>query len=133
MTLDERLNNWARAQRGGSGHSDSMVATIYFPTVAGTSVDATLDGEDAQKVELACRRLMPLDRKVLQMHFVWRAHPAVICRRLGLKVRPTSIFDRALAHAKRAIEEKLVDVKPEYVSMQAIIDRLKEKPLAETK
>gem|GEM_PF-7110856 len=110
-----------------------MVATIYFPTVPGASVDATLDGEDAQKVELACRRLMPLDRKLLQMHFVWRAPPAVICRRLSLKVRPTSIFDLALAHAKRAIEEKLVAVKPEYVSMQSIIDRLKEKPLAETK
>jgi hypothetical protein len=133
MTLDERLNNWARALRGGSGHGDSMIATIYFPTVPGASVDATLDSEDAQKVELACRRLMPLDRKVLQMHFVWRAHPAFICRRLGLKVRPMSIFDLALAHAKRAIEENLADVKPQYVSMQAIIDRMKEKQLAETK
>jgi hypothetical protein len=133
MTLEERLNNWARAQRGGSGGGDPLVATIYFPTVAGMSVDATLDLEDANKVEVACRKLMPLDRKVLQMHYVWRAHPAVICRRLSLKIRPKSIFDLALAHAKRAIEEKLVAPKPTYVSMQTIIDRLKEEPLAETK
>lgn len=133
MTLDERLNNWARAQRGGSGHGDSMVATIYFPSVHGRTVDSSIDGEDAVKVETACRRLMPLDRKLLQMLFVWRAHPAVICRRLGLKVRPTAIFDLALAHAKRAIEEKLAEPKPQYVSMQTVIDRLKENPLAETK
>ncbi|WGS50839.1 hypothetical protein LFL96_04860 [Paraburkholderia sp. D15] len=128
MTLDERLNNWAKAMRGGTGHSDTLVASIYFPNVGGRTVSTALNAEDAQKVERAWQRLMPLDRKVLQMHFVWSASPAFICRRLGLKVRPTSIFDLALTHAKRAIGEKLLEMgrepQREYVSMQAIIDRL---------
>lgn len=72
------------------------------------------------------RKVMPLDRKLLQLHYVWRKAPFVICRRLGLKVRPTTIFDMALAHAKRAVEEKLVKPAPRYVSMQSIIDRMKE-------
>ncbi|ASL45112.1 hypothetical protein bAD24_I16685 [Burkholderia sp. AD24] len=128
MTLDERLNNWAKAMRGGSGHGDTLVASIYFPNVGGRTVSSALDTDDAQKVERAWQRLMPLDRKMLQMHFVWGASPVFICRRLKLKVRPTSIFDLALAHAKRAIGEKLLEStrepKREYVSMQAIIDRL---------
>lgn len=112
--------------RSGSAHGDSLVASIYFPGTGGRTISATLDEADAQKIELACRRLMPQDRKVLQMHYVWRAHPAYICRRLGLKARPTSIFDLALTHAKRAIDEKLSEPKVEYVSMQAIIDKMKE-------
>lgn len=112
--------------RSGSGHGDSLVASIYFPGAGGRTISATIDEADAQKIELACRRLMPQDRKVLQMHYVWRAHPAYICRRLGLKVRPTSIFDLALAHAKCAIEQTLREPKVEYVSMQTIIDKMKE-------
>ncbi|VWD45583.1 hypothetical protein BLA50215_05717 [Burkholderia lata] len=132
MTIEVRLENWARAQRGGQGGTDGLTASIYFPSVGGRAVDSTLDLEDANRVEVAMRKIMPLDRKVLQMHFVWRAPPAVICRRLGLKVRPTTIFDLALAHAKRAVEEKLVAPPPQYVSMQAVIDKLKE-GVAETK
>ncbi|PRH49755.1 hypothetical protein [Burkholderia multivorans] len=128
MSIEKRLENWARAQRngGGDGGCDSLVASIYFPSVGGRSIDSTLDLEDANKVEVAVRKLMPLDRRLLQMHYVWRKPPFVICRRLGLKVRPTTIFDFALVHAKRAIEEKLVEPPPRYVSMQAIIDEIAE-------
>ncbi|WP_069227282.1 hypothetical protein [Burkholderia diffusa] len=135
MAIEKRLENWARAQRngaGGDGGRDSLIATIYFPTVPGRSVDTTIDLEDANRVEAAVRKLMPLDRKVLQMHYVWRKPPFVICRRLGLKVRPTTIFDFALAHAKRAVEEKLVQPPPRYVSVQTIIDTIAE-GIAESK
>jgi hypothetical protein len=128
MKLDERLNNWAQAMRGGSGHGDSLVASIYFPNVRGRSVGTAVDTEDAQLVERAWRRLEPLERKILQMHFVWRASPGFICRRVGLKARPTSIFDLELAKAKCSIREKLHEAarQPvrEFVSMQDIIDRL---------
>ncbi|WP_176316858.1 hypothetical protein [Burkholderia vietnamiensis] len=129
MTIETRLENWARSQRnggGGEGGSDSLVANIYFPSVGGRSIDSTLDLEDANRVEVAVRKLMPLDRKLLQLHYVWRKPPFVICRRLGLKVRPTTIFDFALAHAKRAVEEKLVQPPPRYVSVQTIIDKIAE-------
>ncbi|HEP6274162.1 hypothetical protein [Burkholderia vietnamiensis] len=128
MSIEKRLENWARAQRngGGDGGSDSLVASIYFPSVGGRAIDSTLDLEDANRVEVAVRKVMPMDRKLLQMHYVWRKPPFVICRRLGLKVRPTTIFDFALAHAKRAVEEKLVESPPRYVSMQTVIDKIAE-------
>lgn len=128
MSIEKRLENWARAQRngGGDGGSDSLVASIYFPSVGGRAIDSTLDLEDANRVEAAVRKVMPMDRKLLQMHYVWRKPPFVICRRLGLKVRPTTIFDFALAHAKRAVEEKLVEPPRRYVSMQAVIDEIAE-------
>ncbi|HDR9128585.1 hypothetical protein [Burkholderia vietnamiensis] len=128
MSIEKRLENWARAQRngGGDGGSDSLVASIYFPSVGGRAIDSTLDLEDANRVEAAVRKVMPMDRKLLQMHYVWRKPPFVICRRLGLKVRPTTIFDFALAHAKRAVEEKLVEPPRRYVSMQAVIDKIAE-------
>ncbi|QDQ83629.1 hypothetical protein [Paraburkholderia megapolitana] len=130
MTLEERLENWARAIRGGAGGGDSLTANIYFQTVRGRAVNSTLDDEDAALVERTIRRLMPMDRKLLQMHYVWRASPPFICRKLGLRVRPTSIFDLALAHARRAIDEKLsessVVQRPAYVSMKEIIEKLKE-------
>ncbi|WP_447361495.1 hypothetical protein ACSC95_11790 [Burkholderia vietnamiensis] len=128
MSIEKRLENWARAQRngGGDGGSDSLVASIYFPSVGGRAIDSTLDLEDANRVEAAVRKVMPMDRKLLQMHYIWRKPPFVICRRLGLKVRPTTIFDFALAHAKRAVEERLVEPPPRYVSMQAVIDKIAE-------
>ncbi|KWU26792.1 hypothetical protein [Burkholderia cenocepacia] len=132
MTIEQQLENWARAQRGGQGGTDGLTSSIYFPSVGGRTVDSTLDLEAANRMEAAMRKIMPFDRKVLTMHFVWRAPPAVICRRLGLKARPTSIFDLALAHAKRVIEEKLAVPRPQYVSMQSVIDKLKE-GVAETK
>jgi hypothetical protein len=133
MTLDERLNNWAKAQRYGSGHTDGAVASIYFPGAGGRTIESSVDIADAHLVELAWRKLLPLDKKLLQMRYMWNARPEVICRRLGLKVRPTSIFDLALAHAKQAIDQKLAPEPVRHVSIQEIIDHLKENSLAETK
>lgn len=137
MKLEDRLINWARCQRvspsdaGGLG----LTANIYFrdTSVPGRTIDASLDVEDANRIEVALRKIMPMDRQLLRMHFVWRKPPFVICRRLGLRVRPTTIFDLALAHAVRAIEEKLAAPRREFVSMQSIIDSMNEKALAETK
>ncbi|QTD91770.1 hypothetical protein [Burkholderia anthina] len=145
MTIEQRLENWARTQRAGNAGShggSGLTANIYFSKehVAGRSVDYTLDLGDAERVNRAFRKLMPLDRDVLRMHFVFRAQPAVICRKLGLKVRPTTIFDLALAHAKRAIEGILRgDGGRRFISMQSIIDSMsatgvgEEKAVAELK
>ena len=137
MKIEERLENWARAQRStgaGSGGS-GLTSQIYFRSerVPGLSIDASVDGEDVGRVERAWRGLLPLDRKMLQMHYVWRMPAAVICRRLGLKVRPTTVFDLALAHAKRAIEERLHAPQPDFVSIQSIIEKLADDTLAKSK
>ncbi|MBB3259988.1 hypothetical protein F4827_005060 [Paraburkholderia bannensis] len=137
MKLEDRLINWARCQRVSPSDAGGMglTANIYFrdTSVPGRTIDASLDVEDAHRIEVAMRRIMPMDRQLLQMHFVWRKPPFVICRRLGLRVRPMTVFDLALAHAVRAIENQLTTPKREFVSMQAIIDRIEKKELAETK
>ncbi|KVD50305.1 hypothetical protein WS61_31370 [Burkholderia sp. ABCPW 11] len=133
MTIDQRLENWANAQRGGPGGNDGLTASIYFKSIPGIAIDSTLDLADANRVEAAMRKIMPLDRQLLQMHYVWRKPPFLICRRLGLKVRPTSIFDLQLVHAKRSLEERLREPKREYVSMSSVIEHLSRRPLAESK
>ncbi|KVN36782.1 hypothetical protein WJ63_35055 [Burkholderia pyrrocinia] len=135
MTIEKRLENWVRAQSSSCadvGTGSGLVASIYFPSVRGQSVDSTLDLADAERVEIAMRKLMPMDRKLLKMHYIWRKPPFYICRRLGLKVRPTDVFDFALVHAKRALAERLVEPRREYVSMRSVIESLSE-GVAQTK
>lgn len=129
MTLEQRLENWARVSRGGTGGQISVGVFAYRATVGGVAVDATLDVVDAELVQAASLKLMPLDRRVLQMHYVWCAEPARICRTLGLKRRPTTIFDQALAHARRAIEEQLRPARPKYVSVADIISSMRSQGL----
>ncbi|WLE60249.1 hypothetical protein GIY62_06200 [Burkholderia plantarii] len=135
MTIEARLENWARVQSsvcnsgtGGSG----LVSTIYFPTVRGQSVNSTLDLADAGRLELAMRSLMPLDRDLLKMHYIWRKPTFLICRKLGLRVRPTSVFDLAMAHAKQALGERLRAADREFVSMREVIERMARATLADS-
>ncbi|MBW5284748.1 MULTISPECIES: hypothetical protein [Burkholderia] len=136
MSIEMRLENWARVQSsvcsGGTGGS-GLVSSIYFPTVRGQSVDSRHDLADAGRVELAMRKLMPMDRQLLVMHYIWRKPTFVICRRLGLKVRPATVFDLAFAHAKRTLVERLSEAQAEYVSMQAVIEAMAKRTLADSK
>jgi hypothetical protein len=65
------------------------------------------DETDAAEVERAWVRLMPFDKEVLRYCYIWRARPELICRKLRIKVRPTSILDLAVAHAQREIGKML--------------------------
>ncbi|WP_414446844.1 hypothetical protein AB4851_08675 [Burkholderia sp. 22PA0099] len=136
MSIEIRLENWARVQSsvcnsdtGGSG----LVSSIYFPTVRGQSVNSSLDLADAGRVEVEMRRLMPQDRQILVMHYIWRKPVFVICRRLGLKVRPSTVFDLAMAHAKRALADRLAAHQREFVSMQSVIEAMAKQTLADSK
>ncbi|KVO88522.1 hypothetical protein WJ92_27945 [Burkholderia ubonensis] len=124
MTIEKRLQNWARAYCYGEGHSDGTVASIYFPNSAGMTVASDVDVADAELVERAWRRLMPLDKQLLRMHYMWHARPAMICRRLGLKVNPRSVFDFALSHARKAIEEQLSESVRQHVRIADVIARM---------
>lgn len=52
---------------------------------------------------------MPLDKDVLLLHYVWRAHSSFICRRLKLKQGRghRHVWDFALYHAQEAIWKRL--------------------------
>lgn len=121
-TTKDRIFNWARWARGGGPGSSarSLTATgsicdrmrvaaegiLAIPSSGGDR----LDGEDAARVEQAWKRLAPMQRELLRWHYIREAHPGIICRRLGIKPRPTSIFDIELARAEKALGAALVDL-----------------------
>ncbi|MFM0101984.1 hypothetical protein PQR01_00350 [Paraburkholderia rhynchosiae] len=117
-TLEPRLENWARAQRS-SGYSPGRAASAEGMWRGGgwrelRAAPVPIDAADAALVNDAWKRLMPLDKDVLQMHYVWRAPSAFICRRLKLKQGRDKhgnslahVWDFALYHAQNAIDSKL--------------------------
>lgn len=66
-----------------------------------------LDVVDADLIERAWKRLPPKHRELLRWHYIRHANPAMICRRMGIKPRPTSIFDIELARAEGEISKAL--------------------------
>lgn len=116
----ERISNWARWARGGgpvsSGRSltgtgnvcDRMRVAAEGALCISSSGDR-LDGEDAARVEQAWKRLPPKHRELLRWHYIRYANPQLICRRLGIKPRPTSIFDIELARAEAELARVLAE------------------------
>ncbi|MDT6993207.1 hypothetical protein [Burkholderia cenocepacia] len=110
--LEPRLENWARAQRSsgyapaGAGSAEGMYRSGFRESC---SDQDPLDLLDARVVNEAWKGLMPLDKDVLQLHYVWRAHSSFICRRLKLKQGRGNehIWTFALYHAQEAIWKRL--------------------------
>jgi broad-specificity NMP kinase len=85
LRLDERLRNWASADRVWS------------------------DAVDAARIEQAWPHLEPHHRELLRMVFVWRANRGVICRRLKIPGWPPQKFELKVAEAKSALARLLRD------------------------
>jgi toxin CptA len=109
-TLEPRLENWARAQRSGGfergGSAESAESRYRAPgwrEVRAAPIPP--DQADAALVQAAWLRLMPLDKEVLKLHYVWHAPSSFICRRLKLKQGRghEHVWDFALYHAHGAI------------------------------
>jgi len=112
-TLEPRLENWARAQ-WSSGYEPGRAASAEGMWRGGgwrelRAAPDPIDARDAALVNAAWQRLMPLDRDVLRMHYVWRARSSFICRRLKLKQGHgyEHVWDFALYHAHQAIAAML--------------------------
>lgn len=111
--LEPRLENWARAQRS-SGYSPGRATSAEGMYRGGgwrelRPVAIPPDYADASIVQAEWRRLMPLDKDVLMMHYVWRAPASFICRRLRLKQGRGNehVWEFALYHAQLAISKAL--------------------------
>lgn len=110
--VNDRLENWARAQRssgytaGRANSAEGMFRTGYRESRAAPMPP---DYADAAIVNDAWKRLYPLDKDVLCMHYVWRAPSSFICRRLRLKQGRGNehVWTFALYHAQSAIAQKL--------------------------
>jgi toxin CptA len=119
--LNDRLENWARAQRssgfvgGRACSAEGMFRTGYRESRA---APIPPDYADAQIVNDAWKRLYPLDKDVLMMHYVWRAPSSFICRRLKLKQGRGNehIWTFALWHAQQAIAHALEKIEGEFVN-----------------
>jgi hypothetical protein len=51
-----------------------------------------------------------MHRELLRWHYIRNANPQMICRRLGIKPRPTSIFDIELARAEAELGAALSSI-----------------------
>ncbi len=76
---------------------------LHAPSGAGDR----LDSADAANVERAWKTLLPKHRDLLRWHYIRNATPGFICRRMGIKPRPTSVFDIELARSEAAIDQAL--------------------------
>lgn len=102
--LESRLENWARALCSGNedfAGAGAVSAECYYRAPGyreSTEGPPPVDLFDAAIVNAAWKRLMPLDRDLLTMHYVWRAPDRFILRRLKLiRARPV-LMD---AHVRR--------------------------------
>jgi hypothetical protein len=115
-TLEPRLENWARAQRS-SGYTPGRACSAEGMWRGGgwrelRPAAPLVDAADAHLVNEGWKRLMPLDKDVLMLHYVWCAPSSFICRRLRLKQGRghEHIWDFALYHAQEAIDKRLQKV-----------------------
>ena len=120
--LEARLENWARAQRS-SGYTPGRASSAEGRWRGGgwrelRAAPDPIDVADAWKVQQQWQRLMPLDKDVLMMHYVWRAPSSFICRRLKLKQGRglEHIWTFALWHAQQAIAQRLEKIEGKFVN-----------------
>lgn len=114
--IRDRLENWAKWSRGrGRTGSASLTSTgmvcdrLRKVTIGTLSSHSSwdVDEKDAALIERAWSKLIPKHSKLLQLMYVQNANPFMVCRRLGIRPRPTTIFDAELQGAERAIEQIL--------------------------
>ena len=114
-TLETRLENWARAQWSSGGGGSSIASAEGMYRGGGwreiRAAPPQPDQRDAALVNEAWKRLMPLDKDVLKMWYVWKAPSSMICRRLRIKQGQGNghHWELALSHAQRAIFAMLGD------------------------
>lgn len=111
MDLERRLENWARANRLGATTPGYCAPWARLADAIANGIQQAgtdeVDEADAAVVEKAWRRLQPSHKTLLKLSYVANMPPWVICRRLGIRQRPTSLFDLELARAKHMLRQYL--------------------------
>jgi hypothetical protein len=112
--IHERLENWGRANRGAGPRDASSMTGIVCDRLrraalgnvwSGVNVHPEVEETDADRVNAAWLRMLDVKQKRLLMwYFVRRSNPDFICRRIGIKRWPASVFDVELRKAEQAIE-----------------------------
>jgi hypothetical protein len=132
--IRERLENWGKFQRGGSGGGSAVRAketrtaspyggqgyqcmTGVICNLLATAANgqtgwkpvsrSTVDVDDAKRITMAFIRLNPRQQSILKWCYVFNAQPQVICRRLGIRAWPASHFLGELRSAENTIQKVL--------------------------
>ena len=115
-TISERLENWSKWARFSGGHGtdcmtgvvcDGMRKAALGNVWSGAHAKQEIDSVDATRVELAMRSLSELNQKILKWSYINNARPEVVCRKIGLQVRPANVFTQTFRAAELEIEQKL--------------------------
>lgn len=124
MTLDERLDNWGKANRVGGPRPGYCAPWARLADVIANGRQSTpvvvYDDVDAERVTRAWRRLGVLHQRLLKALYITNLPVELICRRLGIRQRPMSIFDLELARAKNMMRQHL-----EKVDAEKLVNREK--------
>jgi hypothetical protein len=109
--IDERLCNWARWNMANAGRgADCMTGAIcegmrkaaLGNVWAGHEVRDPIDDADAVRIEVGLRKVPFRERLLLTWHYIEKAPPGVIARKLSFRPRE---FDELLLAAQEAIED----------------------------
>jgi hypothetical protein len=113
-TLHERLENWARYMRGGRTYETTITGIIcesmrrwHMGDESGALTQSDIDEMDGELVHRALLRLNGYQRELLTLLYRWRMPPEIICRKMGIKPRPVSVFDLARHRAEDEVEKHL--------------------------
>lgn len=125
-TIKDRLDNWGRCQRGGSGGGvmsaketrsgsgsgggcmTDVICTMMRQAANGRAGSAGIrsdaDHADAELINRAWLSMRADPKALLKWYYVHNKNPSEICRRLEIKHYPRKIFENALGAAEDAIE-----------------------------
>ena len=83
--MDQRLVNWGRAQRNGSGQHVAPMFRQYRSSDQwhGTTSSPTVDQQDAAKVNAGWQKLESDQRAALAWQYVTPSSPAKACKGIG--------------------------------------------------
>ncbi|WP_148716860.1 hypothetical protein [Chitinolyticbacter meiyuanensis] len=93
------LDNWAKwswTLASGGGMPNLYMSPEERLNAGGASRPATVDEESAMRVEAVVSVMQESFRELLRKHFVFKAHPARVCRQLRL---PMADYQTHVNHA----------------------------------
>lgn len=124
MDLERRLENWARANRLGTGRPGYCAPWAKLADAIANGGQggglSDVDEADAAAVEMAWRRLQSHHKQLLKLSYVTNMPPWIVCRRLGIKQRPTSVFDLEMARAKHMLRQHLQVVDEDTIARRSV-------------
>ncbi|UXC37177.1 DUF1492 domain-containing protein [Cupriavidus gilardii] len=122
MDLEKRLENWAKANRVGGPRPGYCAPWAKLADILANGPHVPefveIDQADADRVTKAWRRLIIHHQQLLKLSYITNMPPWIVCRKLGIRQRPHSVFDLEMASAKRALRRQLERIDEEAIALR---------------